>query len=66
MKNAALTIELSTDSMEKLALLKQCYERRSGAILSESALIESLIAKEFIQKITPFDLGEYMLDKEQL
>ena len=54
-----LTIELPKETAEKLDLLKQAYEKKTGASISESTLVQTLISKEFIQAITPFDLQQY-------
>ncbi len=56
-----LTIELPKDIAEKLDLLKQVYQKKTGATISDS----TLISKEFVQKITPFDLQQYVIEKEQ-
>ena len=48
-----LTIELPKETAEKLDLLKQAYEKKTGASISESTLVQTLISKEFIQAITP-------------
>ncbi|PFK46487.1 DUF3924 domain-containing protein [Bacillus cereus] len=60
-----LTIELSKETVEKLGLLQQAYQKKTGATISESTLVQSLISKEFIQEITPFDLQQYVIEKEQ-
>ncbi|EMA6342019.1 DUF3924 family protein [Bacillus cytotoxicus] len=60
-----LTIELPKDIVEKLDLLKQAYQKKTGATISDSTLVQTLIAKEFVQKITPFDLQQYIVEKEQ-
>ncbi|PEO52857.1 DUF3924 domain-containing protein [Bacillus pseudomycoides] len=60
-----LTIELPKETAEKLGLLKQAYQKKTGATISESTLVQSLISKEFIQEITPFDLQQYVIKKEQ-
>ncbi|MBO1578360.1 MULTISPECIES: DUF3924 family protein [Bacillus] len=61
-----LTIELPKETVEKLGLLKQAYQKKTGATISESTLVQSLISREFIQEITPFDLQQYVTEKEQL
>ena len=58
-----LTIELPKETAEKLDLLKQAYERKQ-VLLSLRALVQTLISKEFIQAITPFDLQQFV-GKEQ-
>lgn len=60
-----LTIELPAETIEKLHLLQQAHKKKTGASVTESTLIQSLISKEFIQKITPFDLQQYVQQKEQ-
>ncbi|AAS40514.1 DUF3924 family protein [Bacillus paranthracis] len=60
-----LTIELPKETAEKLDLLKQAYEKKTGASISESTLVQTLISKEFIQAITPFDLQQFITSKEQ-
>jgi len=60
-----LTIELPQETAEKLDLLKQTYEKKTGASISESTLVQTLISKEFIQAITPFDLQQFINEKEQ-
>lgn len=60
-----LTIELSKETAEKLNLLQQAYQKKTGATISESTLIQSLISREFIQEITPFDLQKYVHEKEK-
>lgn len=65
MSISKLTIELPDDSLEKLMLLKQCYKKKNGITISDTTLIQSLIAREFIQEITPFDLHVYLEEKEQ-
>ncbi|MDM5154085.1 DUF3924 family protein [Bacillus sp. DX1.1] len=60
-----LTIELPKETAEKLGLLKLAYQKKTGASISESTLIQSLISREFIQEITPFDLQQYVTQKEQ-
>ncbi|CUB58935.1 hypothetical protein BN2127_JRS10_04695 [Bacillus subtilis] len=59
-----LTIELPKETAEKLDLLKQAYEKKTGASISESTLVQTLISKEFIQAITPFDLQQFITEKE--
>ncbi|PEY30302.1 DUF3924 domain-containing protein [Bacillus cereus] len=60
-----LTIELPKETAEKLGLLKQVYQKKTGTTISESTLVQSLISREFIQEITPFDLQQYVNEKEQ-
>ncbi|WP_459501566.1 DUF3924 family protein [Bacillus sp. C1] len=60
-----LTIELPKETAEKLELLQQAYQKKTGTIISESTLVQSLISREFIQEITPFDLQQYVTEKEQ-
>ncbi|MFF1992364.1 DUF3924 family protein [Bacillus mycoides] len=60
-----LTIELPKETAEKLDLLKKSYEKKTGATISESTLVQTLISKEFIQAITPFDLQHIINGKEQ-
>lgn len=60
-----LTIELPKETLEKLSLLQQAYKKKTGTVVTESTLIQSLISKEFIQEVTPFDLQEYVQQKEQ-
>ena len=60
-----LTIELPKETLEKLQLLQQAHAKKTGAIITESTLIQSLISREFIQEITPFDLQKYVQQKEQ-
>ncbi|HEK9102261.1 DUF3924 family protein [Bacillus pfraonensis] len=59
------TIELPKETAEKLGLLKQAYQKKTGTTISESTLVQSLISREFIQEITPFDLQQYVIEKEQ-
>ncbi len=40
-----LTIELPKETAEKLDLLKQAYEKKTGASISESTLVQTLISK---------------------
>ena len=61
-----LTIELPKETAEKLDLLKQAYEKKTGASISESTLVQTLISKEFIQAITPFDLQQLSLEKNSI
>ena len=61
-----LTIELPKETAEKLDLLKQAYEKKTGASISESTLVQTLISKEFIQAITPFDLQQLSLAKNSI
>ena len=61
-----LTIELPKETAEKLDLLKQAYEKKTGASISESTLVQTLISKEFIQAITPFDLQQLSLKRTAL
>jgi hypothetical protein len=65
MNNNVITIELPKDIAEKLELLQKSYQKKKGISVSESTLIQSLIAREFIREITPFDLKDYYTDKEQ-
>ncbi|ENQ3077706.1 DUF3924 family protein [Bacillus sp. WLY-B-L8] len=60
-----LTIELPKETLEKLNLLQQAYKKKTGAVVTESTLIQSLISREFIQEVTPFDLQQYVQQKEQ-
>ncbi|MEH6890603.1 DUF3924 family protein [Bacillus sp. JJ864] len=60
-----LTIELPKETLEKLSLLQQAYKKKTGTVVTESTLIQSLISREFIQEVTPFDLQEYVQQKEQ-
>ncbi|CAM4110351.1 hypothetical protein BAMA_13785 [Bacillus manliponensis] len=60
-----LTVELPVETLEKLHLLQQAYKKKTGASITESTLIQSLISKEFIQEITPFDLQQYVQQEEQ-
>ncbi|MGG0238963.1 DUF3924 family protein [Bacillus rhizoplanae] len=60
-----LTIELPKETLEKLQLLQQAHKQKTGAVVTESTLIQSLISREFIQEITPFDLQKYVQQKEQ-
>ncbi|PEA55891.1 DUF3924 domain-containing protein [Bacillus pseudomycoides] len=60
-----LTIELPKETLEKLSLLQQAYKKKTGTVVTESTLIQSLISREFIQEVTPFDLQEYVQPKEQ-
>ena len=60
-----LTIELPKETAEKLDLLKKCYEKKTGATISESSLVQTLISKEFIQAITPIALQQIINGKEQ-
>ncbi|MBC6975610.1 MULTISPECIES: DUF3924 family protein [unclassified Bacillus (in: firmicutes)] len=59
------TIELPKETAEKLGLLTQAYQKKTGTTISESTLVQTLISKEFIQEITPFDLQQYVIEKEQ-
>ena len=61
-----LTIELPKETAEKLDLLKQAYEKKTGASISESTLVQTLISKEFIQAITPFDLQQLSMERTAL
>ena len=61
-----LTIELPKETAEKLDLLKQAYEKKTGASISESTLVQTLISKEFIQAITPFDLQQFITGKNSI
>ena len=61
-----LTIELPKETAEKLDLLKQAYEKKTGASISESTLVQTLISKEFIQAITPFDLQQFVNGKNSI
>ena len=61
-----LTIELPKETAEKLDLLKQAYEKKTGASISESTLVQTLISKEFIQAITPFDLQQFVTGKNSI
>ena len=61
-----LTIELPKETAEKLDLLKQAYEKKTGASISESTLVQTLISKEFIQAITPFDLQQFITEKNSI
>ena len=61
-----LTIELPKETAEKLDLLKQAYEKKTGASISESTLVQTLISKEFIQAITPFDLQQLSTEKNSI
>ncbi len=40
-------------------------KKKTGASISESTLVQTLISKEFIQAITPFDLQQFITSKEQ-
>lgn len=60
-----LTIELPKETLEKLSLLQQAHKKKTGAVVTESTLIQSLISKEFIQEVSPFDLQQYVQQKEQ-
>ncbi|MDC2865989.1 DUF3924 family protein [Bacillus sp. BP-3] len=60
-----LTIELPKETLEKLDLLQQAYKKKTGAVVTKSTLIQSLISREFIQEVTPFDLQQYVQQKEQ-
>ncbi|MCM3734677.1 DUF3924 domain-containing protein [Bacillus cytotoxicus] len=60
-----LTIELPKETLEKLSLLQQAHKKKTGAIVTESTLIQSLISREFIQEVSPFDLQQYVQQKEQ-
>ncbi|HDX9580176.1 TPA: DUF3924 family protein [Bacillus pseudomycoides] len=60
-----LTIELPKETLEKLSLLQQSHKKKTGAVVTESTLIQSLISKEFIQEVSPFDLQQYVQQKEQ-
>ncbi len=65
MSISKLTIELPNDTLEKLSLLKHSYKKRKGIAVSDTTLIQTLITREFIQEITPFDLNDYLGEKEQ-
>ncbi|ENQ3104733.1 Protein of unknown function [Bacillus sp. 491mf] len=60
-----LTIELPKETLEKLSLLQQAYKKKTGTVVTESTLIQSLISREFIQEVSPFDLQQYIQQKEQ-
>ena len=61
-----LTIELPKETAEKLDLLKQAYEKKTGASISESTLVQTLISKEFIQAITPLIYNNSSLEKNSI